>query len=224
MIEKTDSLALLIKNLQRIEILFVAESRIKAFNEQYQMQHIGDPAYLKDIKQAQEPQLLEIQQSIAEHVIISLATVFETYYKELLQQLLADYEEYFLSRSTSYSSKLNDLLIRVDLATYEQIEKQLSLRSRQDYYTFFKEYGITFLTPDEEEFIEYIYVWRNHYVHNAGRIDAKTEARLSTITRPFDLKSTAAEARSLRSKLKRVLTKLHPKILKKLQTETAKLP
>jgi len=174
LIEKTDAIELLEKNLQRTEMLIEAMEKIKAYNGLYQMSNADACEHNKIVTIVQNQQLMYIQQSCGEHAIISLATAFEIYYKELVQQLFADYPGYFVSRNTKYSDKLNKLIQDHELATYEQIEFELKLRNRFDYYILFKAYSLPFLTLAEKRVVEYIYQQRNLYVHNAGRLYSKS--------------------------------------------------
>jgi len=174
MVEKTDAIALLGRNLNRTDMLIEAMTKIKAYNRLYQMEHAHDREYLEVVKSVQNKQLEEIEQSCAEHAIVSLATAFETYYKELLQQMLSEYPDYFLSRDTKYSDRVKRLIKDSQPVTYEEIGQALNLGSRFDYYEFLKAYAIPFLSSDKEDFIEYVYLLRNIYVHNAGRPDART--------------------------------------------------
>ena len=80
MVEKTDAIPLLGKNLNRTDMLIEAMTKIKAYNRLYQMEHARDRDYLV-VKGVQDKQLEKIEQSCAEHAIVSLATAFETYYK-----------------------------------------------------------------------------------------------------------------------------------------------
>ncbi len=205
---------LLRKNLNRTKMSIEAMEKIKAYNRLYRMGLHGlELKYHKMVKVVQDQQLEQIEQSCGEHAIISLATAFETYYKELLQQLLSGYPDYFLSRETVYSHVVNRLIEGNEPVTYEGIERALKLTNRFDYYTFFKTYSITFLSADEEEFIEYIVLQRNNYVHNAGRPDTKTRKKLSAIQPPFDGYVISTEAKRLRTKFRRTLFKSYDRII-----------
>ncbi|MCK4825643.1 hypothetical protein KA005_58385, partial [bacterium] len=136
-----------------------------------------------------------------------------TYYKEFLQQLLSEYPNYFLSRKTMYSRIVNKLIERNESITCEEIEQALKLTNRFDYYTFFKAYSVTFLSVNEEKFIEYIVLQRNSYVHNAGRPDTKTRKKLAAMRPPFDECLISTEAKKLRTKFQRILLKSHDRII-----------
>lgn len=134
-------------------------------------------------------------------------------YKELLQQLLSQFPKYFAQQTTSYSVKISDLSGVSDPMSYQEIEKELRLRNRFDYYRVFESYDIEFLTSQEQEFIEYIYVRRNSYVHNAGRPDKKTLQKLSEIPKPYEEYMVSTGAKRLRTKLGRLVSKSHSRII-----------
>jgi hypothetical protein len=211
-VEKTDAIVLLGRNLNRTEMLIEAMTKIKAYNRLYQMGHARDREYLEVVRGVQDKQLEEIEQSCAEHAIVSLATAFETYYKELLQQLLCEYPDYFLSRDTKYSDRVNRLIKDSQPAAYEEIGQALNLGSRFDYYAFFKAYAIPFLSSDEEGFIEYVYIRRNSYVHNAGRPDARTRKKFAATSPPFNEYRLSTEAKRLRTRFGRILCKSYDRM------------
>lgn len=196
-------------------MLLEAIDKIKAYDRLYRIKQT-DPKYLKTVEIVQNKQFEKIQLSCGEHAIISLATSFETYYKELLQQLLFQFQHYFISKQTVYSAKLAELLNSEHPVNYEFIESKLSLRNRFEYYDFLKAHDISFLSPDEATFIEYIYLKRNSYVHNAGRVDSKTQKKLDTITPPITENIISTEAKRLRTKLKKIVFKLHDRIFSNL--------
>jgi hypothetical protein len=109
MIAQTNARELLLMNLQRTEMLITAMEKIKAFNQIYQMKQTNPDDY-RIVRGFQDAELVKIEQSCGEHAIISLATAFETYYKELTQQLLAQHPEYFIARRTVYSDKVINLI------------------------------------------------------------------------------------------------------------------
>lgn len=212
MVEKTDAIALLGRNLNRTEMLIEAMTKIKAYNRLYQMEHAHNREYLEVVKSVQDKQLEEIEQSCAEHAIVSLATAFETYYKELLQQLLSEYPDYFLSRDTKYSDRVKRLIKDSQPVTYEEIGQALNLGSRFDYYGFFKAYAIPFLSSDKEDFIEYVYLRRNSYVHNAGRPGERTRKKFAANSPPFNEYALSTEAKRLRTRFRRILYKSYDRM------------
>jgi hypothetical protein len=155
-IAQADAVAIFHINIERTNMLIEAVGKIKAYNWLYQ-QRIAEtePHFLQTVTQVQDTQLEKIGRSCAEHTIISLATVFETYYSELLQELLANRPDYFIMQPTDYTHKLNSLLSDSKFYTYEEIEKGLGLRGRKSYYRFFQSYNIPFIDNDtEQELIE----------------------------------------------------------------------
>jgi hypothetical protein len=172
------------------------------------------------VEKVQDDQFEQIQQSCGEHAIISLATSYETYYKELLQQLLFQFPDHFMSMHTKYSTTLTELITSDSSATYELIEDKLKLRNRFDYHALFKAYDIEFLPDDAKQFIEYIYLRRNNYVHNAGRLDGKIIEKLETISSPYDEYMINTEAKRLRTKLRRIIYKFHNQIMTSLDIDS----
>lgn len=204
MIAKTSTVEILSKNLSRTEMLIVAMEKIKAYNQIYQNKQSNLHDY-KVIKSIQDQELVKIEQSCGEHAIISMVTAFETFYKELVQELLADYQEYFLSRQTKFSLKLNKLFQDSDLFTYEDIQDKLNLNSRSRYYDFLQEYSINLFSNEEKEFIEHLYLRRNNYVHNAGKPDKKSKKDMQNNPSPFPNLVVSTEAKRLRTKLHKIL-------------------
>ena len=213
MIEKANAIEVFKKNILRTESLITAMEKIKAYNRLYQMNiEKSYPYNAKIDKQIQDKELSNIEKSCGEHAIISLVTAFETYYKELLQQLLSEYSTFFLSYKTKYTSKIHQLIEGENLFSYEQIEAKLELKNRFDYYRFFKEYSIPMLTLEEYEFIEYIYAIRNNFVHDAGNIDERTKKRLEKFPAPVFCSFISTESKKLRTKLKKLINKIDERI------------
>jgi hypothetical protein len=212
MITDTSAIVLLGKNLERTEMLITAMERIKALNQIYQMKQT-DLEYYRIVKTIQDKELVKIEQSCGEHAIISLVTAFETYYKELIQQLFAQYSNYFVSRLTIFSARIKELIQSDKCFDYEEIEHRLSLKDRFDYYNFFAIYDIPLLSQDEKTLVEYLYLRRNNYVHNAGRQDKKLVEKLAKIPSPFKDIATSTEAKRLRTKLNKTLCKSYDRVI-----------
>jgi len=171
----------------------------------------------KIVKRIQDAEFDRIQQACGEQAIISLATAFETYYRELFQQLLGEFPLYFTSINTKYTSATNELIDSDVESTYEDIETKLNLRNRFDYYELFKAYSIPFLNKEENDFIEYIYTQRNNLVHNAGRLDTKTKTKLQSIPKPFDEERISTEAKRLRTKFGKMIPKVNQRVIDSLK-------
>lgn len=212
MIAKTFAKSLLEMNLQRTEMLIAAMDKIKAYNRIYQMNQPNLQHY-DAVRTVQDEQLIQIERSCGEHAIISLVTAFETYYKELMQQLLAEHPDYFTRKSTKYSGTVLDLTESDRMLSYEEIERKLELNNRFAYYRFFKSYSIPFLPKSGEEFIEYLYLRRNNYVHNAGRPDTKLKTKLAKTPSPFGEPGISTEAKKLRTKLTKILSKSYDDVM-----------
>ncbi len=214
MIAEADAFKIFHVNINRTNMLIEAIDKIKAYNWLYQQRIAAEEHhFLQDVIRVQNTQLEDIGQTCAEQAIISLATVFETYCSELLQELLASNPDYFKKQTNIYSNKINDLLNDIKLHTYEEIEKKLGLQGRISYYRFYQSYNIPFITDGtEREFIEYIYAWRNHFVHNANRSDFKRDQLLITIKPPVKEASLVTEAKRLRTSMTKLITKIDMRV------------
>lgn len=214
MIQQTDSIEVFKKNIDRTNSLIAAMEKISAYNRIYQMKAAEDinSQYANIVSRVQNEELNRIEKSCSEHAIISLSTVFETYYKELLQQLLFLYPEFFLSQHTKYTDTIQELIRRREQFSYEHIEANLNLKNRFDYYKFFQAHSILLLELKENEFIEYLYIKRNNFVHNAGKIDEKTQRKLKNIPTPVNSSSITTEAKRLRTKFTKMMTLIDRRI------------
>ena len=157
MIIKADSIRVFLENIQRTEMLIQAVDKIKAYNRLYQdTAYVEEYRYGKMVEEIQNAQLVKIENSCSEHAIISLATTFETFCKELIQQLLFEFPDFFQKGKTKYSITINKLISDKTEYDYEVITRNLCLFSRFDFNSFFKTYGLVFLKDEESNLIEYI--------------------------------------------------------------------
>lgn len=219
MIEETNAAEVVKKNLGRTESLIEAMEKIRAYNRIYQMKTAEtNPDLAEIVTRVQNEQLASIEESCSEHAIISLATAFETYHKELLQQLLFEFPEFFLSRRTRYSEQVRGLIEDRTLNSYDQIEVRLKLSGRLHYYRLFAEYSIPLLTPQEAELIEYIYARRNSLVHNAGKATQRTQRKLETVPAPVDRTYVSTESKRLRTKFKKIIKAVDQRVKKAILT------
>ncbi len=200
-------------------MLITAMVKIKAYNRIYHdnQSHFITLKMFKIVKAVQDDELARIEQSCAEHAIISLVTAFETYYKELVQQLLADYPSYFVRRHTKYSDAVSELVRGDGLFTYEAIDRKLNLRNRCGYYDFFDAFSIPFLAENERQVIEYLYMRRNNYVHNAGRLDLKLQEKLTETPKPLNEDVLSTEAKRMRTRIKKMLGKSYDRVIAHVQ-------
>ena len=171
-----------------------------------------NPKQSKVIEEIQDQELVWIEQSCAEHAIISLATAFETYLKDLIQELLAEHSDRFMARINNYN-QIHNLIESEEIVPFDTILKKLKLNRWFDYCNFLKSLSIPFLSSKDLEFIEYIYVKRNHYVHNANRPDKIAKVKLQKIPNPVEGKIIRTEAKRLRTKLERMVFSIHKKII-----------
>jgi hypothetical protein len=214
MIDKADAMGIFKININRTDMLIDAIGRIKAYNDIYQQKILMDePHFLSAVRDVQNERLKEIENSCAEHAIISLATVFETYYKELLQELIFEIPNYFVSKTNRHTNSVRSLIESDELYAYEDIERRLRLRSRNDYYNLFRDFDIPFILDSEKERIEEVYAFRNHFVHNANRIDTRADSRLSLINLSAKGKDVVARAKILRT----IISQMIPRIDKRVK-------
>jgi hypothetical protein len=214
MIDKTDAIRVFQQNMGRTEALIEAMDRIKAYNRLYQMREsIKDPQYAKSVAEIQDRQLAWIESSCAEHAIVSLATAFETYCEALVQELLASYPDFFSEHSTDSTSRVRELIESEEKVSWAKIEETLKLRNRYDYYRFFDDYSIPFLSQKERELVEYIVTRRNNFVHDAGKLDEKTARKLQQIPRPIREEPLRTEAKRLCTKFGRTMVSVHGRVL-----------
>ena len=75
MIVITSAMDMFLRNIGRTNALIEAIDKIKAYNRLYQIQEAAeDPEYARLVASIQNSQLAWIEQSCAEHAIISLVT------------------------------------------------------------------------------------------------------------------------------------------------------
>ena len=235
MIAETDARAVLEKNLARTESLISAMEKIYGYNRNYQdslyqsystqladnpgkneeekLKRLKSVQYITTaVKDVQERELEGINTSCGEHAIISLSTAFETYYKELVQELLRLSPDFFVTQNTPYSENIRNLIEEPTSRNYEEIGKTLKLRTRWDYYKFFDLYSIPFLSLEERDFIEQIYIKRNNFVHNAGKEDKKSREKMDRTGSIQNNLYISTEAKKLRTKFKRMMFKTDKKL------------
>ena len=199
-------------------MLIAAVEKIKSYNTNYQgSQFRINIETGKVIQDIQNKELLKIQLSCAEHALISMVTAFESYYKELLNEIIHFYPGIFVSQNTNYSDKLNSLLEGERQLNIEDVERKLKLGNRFDYFKLFKAYSIEFVSDEEAEIIKYLYTIRNYLVHNRGRKDSKTESRLKKIPSPLKHKYLGlfTEAKRLKTKMITIVGELDKKVKKR---------
>lgn len=212
-----NALAIFSINIERTQMLITAIDKIKAYNTNYQSSQFRTNFELgKNIRDIQEKELSKIQRSCTEQAIISLVIAFESYYKELLNEIIHLYPGIFVSQNTIYSDKLNSLLEGEKPLNIEDVERELKLRNRFDYFKLFKAYSIEFVSDEETEIIEYLYTIRNYLVHCSQRKNSKTESRLKEITRPLKHKylGLSTEAKRLLTKMIKIVGELDKRVKK----------
>lgn len=209
MIAEADAQKIFKINIGRTNKLLDVIDKVKGYNWLAQQRYADrERDLLETVVRVQNEDLEAIERTCAEHAIVSLGTVFETYSGELLQELLFAKPEYFTNRVCQHTMIISNLLSATQSYTSEEIEKQLRIKKRTDYYEFFQEFGIPFVTVEaDRETINYIYAWRNHFVHNANRPDSRLDGELSRIKAPVKEINLVTRAKRLRTKLTRLISK-----------------
>ena len=157
------------------------------------------------------------------HAIISLTTLFEIFYKELLQELLYRFPKYFNSIETKYSAIIKKLTNDSSNHDHQSIAELLDLKNRFKFLKFFKSFKLNFLLSNEKELVEYIYIWRNCFVHNGGKVDNNTLSKLQNVTKPVDEVYLSTESKRLRTKMKRLIPKIHSRITNQIMNYEGKI-
>jgi len=203
MILEINSLITFSENLERTNMLITAAEKIKAYNRIYQFKTYEKNLELgKVVEEVQNKEFIKIEISCSEHAIISLTTIFETFCNELVQELLYRFPRYFTSINTKYSEFIIKLINDSAKYNYESIIELLDLGNRFKLYKFFKLNNLTFLLDNELELIEYIYIWRNCFVHNGSKVDKHTFSKLQHINKPLNEAYLSIESKRLRTKMK----------------------
>jgi hypothetical protein len=220
MILETNSINVFVENTRRTEMLIQSMDKIKAYNILYRFKAYGE-CYenAKLVEEIQKTQLEEIENSCSEHAIISLATTFETFCKEFIQQLLFEFPLFFQEYRTKYSKTIDKLITDKTDYDYEVITRKLGLINRFDFIDFFKEYDLLFLSKEEINIIEYIYIKRNCFVHNGNKIDSNTNIKLKKIVHPVKEYSIVTESKRLRTKINRIIPKIHDRVINKIKSK-----
>lgn len=217
MIKKIDAMTNFLANSDRTEMLIVAMSKLKTYEWIYQQKALEQNLQFGyAVQKSQAREYIKIVESCSVHAIISLCTNFEVYYKDLLQELLNKFPQYFTNKKTKYQEKIVDMLSSKNRYDYGIITKELDLKNRFDFIELFEKYNLPFLTKEEKNFIEHIYVIRNNFVHSVGRIDAQTKAKLKKFPSPTGQSYLSTDAKTLRTKFNKLIKKIHNKILEQM--------
>lgn len=218
MIKETNALKIFAENLERTNMLISAMEKISGYDHIYQEgAYRISSEFGQAVKESQNDQLRKIENSCAEHAVISLSTLFETYLKGLLQELLHRYPNYFLQKQTKYSLQVEGLIKDKKINDYEEISETLELTTRFQYIKFLEIYDLDLLGKTERSLVEYIYIYRNCYVHNAGKLDSKTKAKLERVVPPIRESSKTTNSKLLRTKMKRLIPRMHELAVKKIK-------
>jgi hypothetical protein len=220
MIVKTHASEVYESNIRRTNSLINAMDKIKALDRLYQEKTYAENYEMgRIVAQVQNEAFTHLQLSCAQHAIISLATAFETYLKELLQELLFKYGDYFCKTETSYSKKVEELIKSPAKNDYEAIAVALQLRGRYDYIDFFEEYSINLFSAEDKKLFEYIYLYRNCFVHNGNKIDAKTARKIQALRVVKD-EPLPTQSKRLRTKFEKCIPKSYKEAIEFLQMQS----
>lgn len=222
MILKADTILAFDANIERTNMLITSMEKIKGYDRMYQ-----DRAYEQHYKlgqavtESQNKELLKIEAACAEHAIISMATVYETFLKDLLQEVLYEYGEYFCSIETDYTEIIKKLVKGAKKHDYQSIGKELGINSRYGYTQLFKAYSIPIETPEEKALYDFIFVYRNSFIHHGNKMSANTLKKLEA-QQVVKEEALTTRSKRLRTKVERAIPKTWIKVLKLLEKKTKK--
>lgn len=217
MIEKNSAFKVFEINMERTNILIQAVEKISAYNFLYQEKAYNiSPDHRNIVKAVQDKELEKISNSCYEHAIISIATTFETYLKELVQELLFKHGDYFLNRNSKWKERINALINDSEKYDFEIILNRLNLRNRFQTIEFLDTYNLVLLTPDQENLINSIYIKRNNFVHNGSKLSKKAKTQITELNEVDKEKYFDLSIKWTRTKFKRMMIKVHENIFQKL--------
>jgi len=222
MILKTDTILAFAANVERTNILITSMEKIKGYNRIYQERSYEQNYKMGQvITEVQNRELVKIEAACAEHAIISMATVYETFLKDLLQEVLYEYGGYFCLKETNYSETITKLVKGPKKNDYQSIGKALGINSRYGYIQFFKAYSIPIETPEEKALYDLIFVYRNSFIHHGSKMSANTLKKLEAQDIVKEQTLTTRSKR-LRTKVERAIPKTRIKVLQLLEKKTKK--
>lgn len=208
MIIPVDSNEVFSHNLERTNMLIQAMEKIKGYNYIYQQNPTYTPEFRSIVEKSQSDELEKFEKSCSEHAIISLCTLFETYYKSILQELLFKNPQHFLSKETKYLADITELINATEVYDYHVIVEKLKLSKRFYVYKFFEEYSIPFLASNEHDIVEYLFLLRNVFVHNAGNFSDKVKERMQTMNVPYKDDYLTTQSKRYRTLIKKLIIKI----------------
>lgn len=217
MIEKNNAFKVFEINMERTNMLIQAVEKISAYNFLYQEKaYDRSPDYRNIIKSVQNKELEKISNSCYEHAIISIATTFETYLKELIQELLFKHGDYFLSQDSKWKERINAIINDSEKYDFEIILNRLNLKNRFQIIEFLNTYNLVLLTPDQENLLNSIYIKRNNFVHNGSKLSKKAKTQITELNKVDKEKYFDLSIKSTRTKFKRMMVKVHENTFQKL--------
>ncbi|WP_291125696.1 hypothetical protein [Flavobacterium sp. UBA6031] len=214
MIKRNDALNVFEMNLERTNMLIQAAEKIGGYNYLYQDKAFDvDIAYGKIVRTIQNEELEKISISCFEHAIISIATAFETYLKELIQELLFKNGDYFLKQDTIWKETIKALIKESEIYDCEVILNRLELYNRFKIISFLSKHNISLLTQDQDNFIKAIYIKRNNFVHNGSVLSEKTKLQIIELKKTDTNQYINQSIKHTRTKFRKMILKIHENAL-----------
>ena len=207
-------------NLERTNMLIQAVDKIGGYNYQYQDKAYDiNPEYGNIVKSVQDIELEKISISCFEHAIISLATTFETYLKELIQELLFKYSDYFLKHDTKWKEKIKEIINDSEGYDFEFILDKLNLKNRFQIIDFLSKHNVFLLSTDLEKLIKSIYIKRNNFVHSGSKLSEKAKSQIKDLISVDKKTFFDLSIKQIRTKFKRLMNKTHENVLGTLENK-----
>lgn len=210
MIKETDALKVFEINMERTNMLIQAVDKIDGYNHLYQDKAYDESYdYGNIVKSIQYEELEKISISCHEHAIISLATVFESYLNELVQELLYRNGDYFLRQNSALQENLEKLITDTEIYDFEIILNTLRLKNRIHILNFLKDHNIILLNADQLNLIKSIYIRRNNFVHNGSSLSFKAKKQIEALNKVDEKKYIELSIKRIRTKFKNMMVKVH---------------
>lgn len=218
MIGKNDAFNVFEINLERTNMLIQAIEKINCYNSSYQDKAYDVSLdYGRVVKTIQDNELVKISTSCIEHAIISIATAFETYLKELIQELLFKNGDHFLKQNTIWKETITALINDAEIYDSELILNRLELNSRIKIVLFLSKHNITLLTQEQENFIKSIYIKRNNFVHNGSVLSEKAKIQIAELKKIASSQYFNQSIKQTRTKFRKMIVKIHENAILSIQ-------
>jgi hypothetical protein len=203
--------------LGRTQALIDAVAAIRAYDFKY-LGSEKQPELRKATQAVQQDRMNRITASCSEHAVISITTAIEVFLRALVQELLLRYPIVFARCPAPLTGVISALVESADTGDTDDIEKALKLGNRWDCYAFLDAYRVDFFQKEDKDFIEYLYVTRNMYVHRGGIMDARCKERLKEYGNPFREEEPLTIAKRALTRTIKMLTRVHTAIMSHMDT------